>query len=168
MRCATYVYQRLSLHRRSACRATPAGDEAGLLTPQVFVMAYPSFNVNEVIAIAELYEGSARDTGRPIIVFNGELDRIRSGYYPRLVYRKLAKLADDFIPLFESTFYVHNFKGARSGALFRVYPGPWQVGCLGVVNALLLGCSGRLQKVHTVQWFKRAAAVRSHVLTAFR
>ncbi len=99
-----------------------------LLTPQLFVMAYPSFNVNEIIAIADLYEGSARDTGRPIIVFNGELDRIRSGYYPRLVYRKLAKLADDFIPLFESTFYIHNFKGTRSGALFRVYPGPWQVG----------------------------------------
>jgi len=99
-----------------------------LLTPQLFVMAYPSFNVNEIIAIADLYEGSARNTGRPIIVFNGELDRIRSGYYPRLVYRKLAKLADDFIPLFESTLYIHNFKGARSGALFRVYPGPWQVG----------------------------------------
>ena len=98
-------------------------------------MAYPSFNVNEIIAIADLYEGSARDTGRPIIVFNGELDRIRSGYYPRLVYRKLAKLADDFIPLFESTLYIHNFKGARSGALFRVYPGPWQV------NALHIPCT---------------------------
>ena len=49
-------------------------------------------------------------------------------YYPRLVYRKLAKLADDFIPLFESALYIHNFKGANSGALFRVYPGPWQVG----------------------------------------
>ena len=48
-------------------------------------------------------------------------------YYPRMVYRKLAKLADDFIPLFESAFYVHNFKGTNSGALFRVYPGPWQV-----------------------------------------
>ena len=46
----------------------------------MFVMAYPSFNVNEIIAIADLYEGSARETGRPIIVFNGELDRIRSGY----------------------------------------------------------------------------------------
>ena len=42
-------------------------------------MAYPSFNVNEIIAIADLYEGTARATGRPIVVFNGELDRIRSG-----------------------------------------------------------------------------------------
>jgi hypothetical protein len=42
-------------------------------------MAYPSFNVNEIIAIADLYEGTAKATGRPIVVFNGELDRIRSG-----------------------------------------------------------------------------------------
>ena len=120
----TMCMRALSADARTAMQLTLT---IGLRTSQLFVMAYPSFNVNEIIAIADLYEGSARDTGRPIIIFNGELDRIRSGYYPRLVYRKLAKLADDFIPLFESTFYIHNFKGVRSGALFRVYPGPWQV-----------------------------------------
>lgn len=36
----------------------------------------------EMIAVEELWEGAAKDSGRPIIVFNGELDRIRSGYYP--------------------------------------------------------------------------------------
>jgi hypothetical protein len=59
-------------------------------------------------------------------------------YYPRLVYRKLAKLADDFIPLFEPSLYVHNFKGANSGALFRVYPGPWQVGIRLRCSSVLL------------------------------
>ena len=33
--------------------------------------AYPSFNVNEILSIADLYEGSARASGTPIVVFNG-------------------------------------------------------------------------------------------------
>ena len=36
----------------------------------------------EIIAVGELWRGAARDTQRPIILFNAELDRIRSGYYP--------------------------------------------------------------------------------------
>jgi hypothetical protein len=31
------------------------------------------------------------------------------------------------IPRVESAFYIHNFKGAGGGVLFRAYPGPWQV-----------------------------------------
>lgn len=33
----------------------------------LYIAAYPSFNVGEIIAIAELSEG----TGKPIVVFNG-------------------------------------------------------------------------------------------------
>lgn len=93
----------------------------------LYLAAYPSFNVNEMLAVRELYESAARDRGQPIVVFNGELDRIRTGYYPGLFYPKIADLARDVMPLFETAYYVHNFKGSTPGALFRAYPGPWQV-----------------------------------------
>lgn len=32
-----------------------------------------------MIAVEELYKSAAETSGRPIIIFNGELDRIRSG-----------------------------------------------------------------------------------------
>ncbi|CAM6092736.1 unnamed protein product [Calypogeia fissa] len=93
----------------------------------VFVAAYPYFNVNEMIAVEELYNDSAKATGRPVIVFNGELDRIRSGYYPSFFYPKLGAIAKTFLPKFETVYYIHNFKGRSGGTLFRAYPGPWQV-----------------------------------------
>jgi hypothetical protein len=45
----------------------------------MFVIAYPHFDPREMIAVEELWRAAARDNGRPIIVFNAELDRIRSG-----------------------------------------------------------------------------------------
>lgn len=76
----------------------------------------------------ELWTKSVQATDKPVIVFNGELDRLRSNYYPSLFYPKIAQCGRDFIPQFETAFYVHNFKGSNSGVLFRAYPGPWQVG----------------------------------------
>uniref|UniRef100_A0A7S0MRW1 DUF1995 domain-containing protein n=1 Tax=Pyramimonas obovata TaxID=1411642 RepID=A0A7S0MRW1_9CHLO len=92
---------------------------------EIFIAAYPSFNVNEMITVEELHRTAAN--GRPIITYNGELDRIRSGYYPKFFYPKIGKLAETFIPKFEQAYYIHNFKGSRGGILFRAYPGPWQV-----------------------------------------
>ena len=66
----------------------------------------------------ELYQKVAKAAKSPIVVFNGELDRIRSGYYPPFVYPKLGRLAKSFIPNFESAYYIHNFKGSRGGELF--------------------------------------------------
>ncbi len=80
-----------------------------------------------MVAVGELWSTAAREKGIPIIVFNGELDRLRNNYYPGLFYPKLAKLSKELLPLFESAYYIHNFKGSKAGALFRCYPGPWQV-----------------------------------------
>lgn len=63
----------------------------------------------------ELHQKVAKAASSPIIVFNGELDRIRSGYYPPFVYPKLGRLAKSFIPNFEPAYYIHNFKGSRGG-----------------------------------------------------
>lgn len=68
-----------------------------------------------MIAVHELYQNIAKTSSSPIVIFNGELDRIRSGYYPALFFPKLGKLAKTFIPHFESAFYIHNFKGNRGG-----------------------------------------------------
>lgn len=86
---------------------------------KAFVVAYPYFNVNEMIAVEELYKDSAAASNRPIIIFNGELDRIRSGYYPAFFYPKLGSIAKEFLPKFETVYYIHNFKGRSRGVLFR-------------------------------------------------
>ncbi|CAN6461367.1 unnamed protein product [Victoria cruziana] len=94
---------------------------------QIFLVAYPYFNVNEMLVVEELYEEAVRNTDRKLIIFNGELDRIRTGYYPPFFYPKLAKLCKRFLPKLETVYYIHNFKGQRGGTLFRCYPGPWKV-----------------------------------------
>ncbi|KAI5656438.1 hypothetical protein M9H77_25231 [Catharanthus roseus] len=94
---------------------------------ELFLVAYPYFNVNEMLVVEELYKEAVVDTPRKMIIFNGELDRIRSGYYPSFFYPKLAALTRTFMPKMETVYYIHNFKGRKGGVLFRCYPGPWKV-----------------------------------------
>ncbi|CAI0469080.1 unnamed protein product [Linum tenue] len=94
---------------------------------ELFLVGYPYFNVNEMLVVEELYKEAVADTNRQLIIFNGELDRIRSGYYPPFFYPKLASLSKTFFPLMETVYYIHNFKGRNGGVLFRCYPGPWKV-----------------------------------------
>eukprot|EP00775_Hariotina_reticulata_P008988 gene8988-9161_t len=95
---------------------------------KMFVVAYPSFNPREELsATRQLYDAAAAPQGRPLIIFNGELDRLRGGYYPGLFFPELAKITAEFLPNVEAAYYIHNFKGTKPGALFRCYPGPWQV-----------------------------------------
>ncbi|XP_021647135.2 uncharacterized protein LOC110640214 isoform X2 [Hevea brasiliensis] len=46
---------------------------------ELFLVAYPYFNVNEMLVVEELYREFVANTTRKLIIFNGELDRIRSG-----------------------------------------------------------------------------------------
>ncbi|RZC73941.1 hypothetical protein C5167_049422 [Papaver somniferum] len=46
---------------------------------ETFVVAYPYFNVNEILVVEELYKEAVEKQSRKMIIFNGELDRIRSG-----------------------------------------------------------------------------------------
>ncbi|XP_062073386.1 uncharacterized protein LOC133777701 isoform X3 [Humulus lupulus] len=86
---------------------------------ELFLVAYPYFNVNEMLAVEELYKEAVKNTNRKLIIFNGELDRIRSGYYPPFFYPKLAALSKTLFPLMETVYYIHNFKGSKGGTLFR-------------------------------------------------
>ncbi|KAK1408093.1 hypothetical protein QVD17_39726 [Tagetes erecta] len=94
---------------------------------ELFIVGYPYFNVNEMLVVEELYKEAVAATTRQMIIFNGELDRIRSGYYPSFFYPKLAALSKTLFPKMETVYYIHNFKGRNGGTLFRCYPGPWKV-----------------------------------------
>jgi len=64
----------------------------------------------------------------PLILINGALDKIRSGYYPNFFFPKLAKTVDRFYRRFEQVLYLKPIseKGVV-GWIFRVYPEPFQV-----------------------------------------
>mmetsp|Transcript_11192 Transcript_11192/g.28701 ORF Transcript_11192/g.28701 Transcript_11192/m.28701 type:complete len:117 (+) Transcript_11192:378-728(+) len=80
-----------------------------------------------MVTVGELYEDTCRATKRPIVVVNGELDRIRSGYYPPFWARTEMQYLKGIVPQFMQAYYIHNFKGSKPAALFRAYPGPWQL-----------------------------------------
>ncbi|GFR41574.1 hypothetical protein Agub_g2294, partial [Astrephomene gubernaculifera] len=97
-------------------------------TDDLLVIAYPSFNPREELsAVYELYDKAARQRNMPIIIFNGELDRVRGGYYPPIFFPEIAKFGRELLPLTTTAYYIHNFKGSRPATLFRCYPGPWQL-----------------------------------------
>ncbi|KAF9623734.1 hypothetical protein IFM89_004815 [Coptis chinensis] len=89
------------------------------LEDEMFIVAYPYFNVNEMLVADELYNEAVANTSRKMIIFNGELDRIRTGYYPAFFYPKLAALCKTLFPKLETVYYIHNFKGFNGGTLFR-------------------------------------------------
>ena len=92
--------------------------------PQLMVIVNPGFSVDEWINIPKL------DKGVPMIIINGNLDRLRNGYYPWFIYPGLTKVTKEFYcnsvqALFLSPIAVG---GSRLGAwLTRVYPGKWEV-----------------------------------------
>lgn len=110
--------------------ATVADDDS------LLVCAYPSFNVNEFLAIRDLWRSlaprRAAGTAPPILIHAGELDRIVSNYYPPLFYPKVAQAGKELLdpannPDFCTAFYIKNFKSSTPGTLFRCFPGPWTV-----------------------------------------
>ena len=61
-----------------------------------------------------------------MICLNGALDKVRSGYYPALLFPNLAKSAERFYVDFEAAYYLRPL-GGGAGWLYRVYPEPWQL-----------------------------------------
>ena len=76
----------------------------------------------EMVAVEEVYNKAIKGTSRPLLIFNGELDRIRTGYYPPFFYPGLARMARDWLPQFCTAYYIHNFKGSRPGESARQHP----------------------------------------------
>lgn len=78
----------------------------------------PGFNVSEWFALEEL-------TSTTIVTLNADLDRVRSGYYPRLFYPRLYKTRTTFLCKFQEVFYLKPL--ADGGTLFREFPNPWSL-----------------------------------------
>ena len=115
----------LQLTRLACCWAhTSRGGDAHC-APRA--TAHSPASCAEIIEVAALWDGAVAGTDRPLVIFNGELDRMRQNYYPPFIYRKLAQISKEFIPKVEAAYYIHNFKGTKPACLFRQYPGPWQV-----------------------------------------
>eukprot|EP00667_Euglena_gracilis_P016829 EG_transcript_17636 len=102
---------------------------------RLFVMAYPSFSVDQIVRIQEIHR--ADPLKRPIVVINGDFESIRAiadpntNQFDNLLQflspdePELPQLQAEFLPRFEQALFLHNFLGDRGGLLFRVYPEPW-------------------------------------------
>ena len=81
--------------------------------------------VEDWVNVKQLHE--AAGSRIPICIVNGALDKVRDGYYPGILFPKLATTFT-WYNAFESVFFLKPIsdKGVY-GWLFRVYPEPWQV-----------------------------------------
>jgi hypothetical protein len=83
------------------------------------VILSPGFNVREWIDMEALeVEG-----GDPLVVINGDLDKVRGGYYPRLFYPGLWRAKVRFLSRFREVYYIKMF--SNGGTLMRRYGEAW-------------------------------------------
>ena len=85
----------------------------------VIVIVQPGFNVEEYMCMPNVM-GCA-----PVVCVNGDLDRVRGAYYPRLFYPGLYKVKEKFLSMFEEVFYVKAF--SNGGSLMRRFPEKWRL-----------------------------------------
>lgn len=109
----------------NAADSDSSGDGGDRGAPEVVMALNPGFNVEEWIKLAELNVGNAA-----VIVINGNLDRLRNGYYPRIFYPKLGRVTDSYYRRFEQSFCISPVAvgGDRQGAwLCKQTSSPWQL-----------------------------------------
>mmetsp|Transcript_37993 Transcript_37993/g.150982 ORF Transcript_37993/g.150982 Transcript_37993/m.150982 type:complete len:276 (+) Transcript_37993:39-866(+) len=87
---------------------------------ELFFVLNPGFNVDEYINLENF-----DDEKRTVVVINGELDRIRGGYYPRIFYPRLHKVAERSLRKFVPIYFFKSYP--NRGTLLRAYPGPWRL-----------------------------------------
>lgn len=78
----------------------PSASLRGRANDTASVVLYPSHNLDELVAVSELHDDTAA-AGRPVVVVNGEMDRIRSGYYPAFWAFREMDILRKFTPRFE-------------------------------------------------------------------
>jgi hypothetical protein len=90
----------------------------------ILKLFHTGFSVDEWINIPKI------DKGSPIIIINGNLDRLRNGYYPWFIYPALTKVTKEYYVNTVQAVYLSPIAvgGARLGAwLTRIYPGKWEI-----------------------------------------
>jgi hypothetical protein len=92
--------------------------------PKLCIAITPGFNIEEWINLANW------DTNKcPLLVINGNLDRLRQGYYPGIFYPNLAKVSTNFYKNAVQIFFIQpvSVSGDRfAGYTARVYPDDWE------------------------------------------
>jgi len=73
---------------------------------RVFLAAYPSFDPRELVAVDKVWRHIQNDEEKTLVIFNAELCRLRSDYFPALFYPEMARLSKDLIPAIETVYYV--------------------------------------------------------------
>lgn len=85
----------------------------------------------EYVNTEELWTKVVQPRGGSQIVVNGELFKLRQGglmgYYPDFIFPRLAEARKRMMPQMVTAYYLRVFRGPPIGALYRAYPGPWQV-----------------------------------------
>eukprot|EP00629_Pelagomonadales_sp_RCC1024_P001309 CAMPEP_0119275312 /NCGR_PEP_ID=MMETSP1329-20130426/13592_1 /TAXON_ID=114041 /ORGANISM="Genus nov. species nov., Strain RCC1024" /LENGTH=302 /DNA_ID=CAMNT_0007275689 /DNA_START=63 /DNA_END=968 /DNA_ORIENTATION=- len=80
--------------------------------------------------------------GGLLVSLNGAFDKLRGGYYPRLLFPKLADCVDRFIADAEGCVVLKPLaEKGKSGWLWRVYPEPWQLIAQGRTEACVVSTS---------------------------
>ena len=96
-----------------------------------YVVMNPTFDVREYSYMDQLYSDEVQPKDGTMIIFNAELFKLRQGglmgYYPDIIFPKIAEVRRRLIPQVESAYYLRIFRGPPVGALYRKYPGPWMV-----------------------------------------
>jgi hypothetical protein len=70
------------------------------LIPKLIIAVNPGFNIEEWIELPKVTRNA------PMIVVNGNLDRLRNGYYPAIFYPGLTKVTKEFYSKAEQAFYI--------------------------------------------------------------
>ena len=95
--------------------------------PRAIICPSPGFNIPEWLDIEKIH---MRYPTTPIVIINGNLDRLRNGYYPWFFYPELTRVTARFYRRFEQLFYCAPI--AVSGDVYgswsvRVSGGPWEI-----------------------------------------
>jgi len=114
--------------------------------PKLMISVSPGFNVEEWI---DLERVSTTFPNAAVVTVNGNLDRLRNGYYPSFFYPKLASVTNSFYRKFKQALFLSPIAvgGDRLGAwLTRVgAESPWEIFVVqrqkqGQVAAAVLEC----------------------------
>ena len=93
--------------------------------PKLIVAINPGFNIEEWIELPKIRMGSC-----PMIVVNGNIDRLRAGYYPSLFYPGLTKVTRSFYLNFVQALFLSPVAvgGDRFGSwLVTKYGSNWEL-----------------------------------------
>eukprot|EP00871_Galdieria_phlegrea_P003836 jgi/Galph1/4453/GphlegSOOS_G3105.1 len=93
--------------------------EISLDNVELTVILNPGFQIDEWFRIEYFCKHN-----NTVILLNADLDKVRSGYYPKIFYPRLHKAKDRYLIKFEPVYYV---KFISNGALIRRYPEHWQI-----------------------------------------